>query len=313
MQNIPKLIRIEPAFDDPDGVKALFERHAPYRTIGEYIPSDPDLPVHPYFRGNWAVGGEPLVEGAEAVLNNNRFIEAARALFGQTRVRPTFIVVNLNGPMPAGPTHVDVPTFRGVTRKEYPLGWLVAMGRSELFERWRIIQAGAVAWFYDGPGGAFEYWPYGLEGPMHAEQPPFRNVAIMADNDRMYHRIGSVGTPDARLPQMTAAAELHALRDHTWAIVEDGETRATYPASALRLSLVWKADLEDEADRESLNLDQVMSLFIADLRKRNADFHVPADPMLDQRWLATLDRVYGVVPGLTARRSRPKIPDRKRS
>jgi hypothetical protein len=296
-----KLIRIEPAFDDPEAVRALFERHAPYRTIGEYIPASPDQPVHPYFRGNWAVGGKPLVEGAEAILNNNRFIEAARALFGRSRLSPSFIVVNLNGPMPPGPTHVDVPTFRGVTREQYPLGWLVAMGRSELFDKWRIIQAGAVAWFYDGPGGAFEYWPDGLEGPMLAEQPPFRNVAIMADNDRMYHRIGGVGSPNAKLPQMTSAAELRAVGDHTWAIVEDGDTLATYPASAVRLSLVWKADLDDEDEREPLSLDQVMSIFIADLRGRKADIHPPADPLSDETWLATLDRVYGIVPGLTER------------
>lgn len=72
------------------------------------------------------------------------------------------------------------------------------MGRSELFESWRIIQAGAVSWFYDGPGGNFEYWPEGLDGRMLSEQAPFRNVAIMADNDRLYHRIGRVGAPDAR-------------------------------------------------------------------------------------------------------------------
>jgi hypothetical protein len=208
MQNIAKLIRIEPAFDNPDTVRALFERHAPYRIIAEYIPATPGQPVLPYFRSNWAVGGEPLVEGAEAILQSQRFINAARALFGSSSIRPTFIVVNLNAPMPEGPTHIDVPTFRGATREQYPLGWLIAMGRSELFESWRVIQAGAVSWFYDGPGGNFEYWHEGLEGPMHIEQPPFRNVAIMADNDRMYHRIGRVGAPDAKLPQMTAAAEL---------------------------------------------------------------------------------------------------------
>ena len=53
------------------------------------------------------------------------------------------------------------------------------------------------------------------------------------------------------------------------AIVENGEVRATYPFSAVRLSLVWKADLELEADSESLNLDWMMSIFIADLRKRS--------------------------------------------
>jgi hypothetical protein len=170
------------------------------------------------------------------------------------------------------------------------------MGRSELFERWRVIQAGAVSWFYDGPGGNFEYWPEGLGGPMQAEKPPFRNVAIMADNDRMYHRIGRVGAHNAPLPQMTAAAELRALGDDRWAIVENGEVRATYPFNAVRLSLVWKANLETEADSESLDLDQVMSIFVADLRKRKVDFPVPGDPLSDKIWIATLDSAYGTVP-----------------
>ena len=296
MQNLAKLIRIEPAFDDPHMIRALFERHAPYRTIAEYIPRKPEQPAFPYFRGNWAIGGEPLVDGAETILHNHRFIDAARELFGSSTIRPTFIVVNLNGPMPAGPIHVDVPTFRGATREQYPLAWLIAMGRSELFERWRVIQAGAVSWFYDGPGGNFEYWPEGLGGPMQAEQPPFHNVAIMADNDRMYHRIGRVGAHNAPLPQMTAAAELRAVGGDTWAIVENGEVRATYPFNAVRLSLVWKANLETKADSESLDLDQVMSIFVADLRKRKVDFRVPGDPLSDKTWIATLDSAYGTVP-----------------
>ncbi|MBV8139560.1 MAG: hypothetical protein JO121_28595 [Deltaproteobacteria bacterium] len=296
MQKLARLIRIEPAFDDPDLVRALFERHAPYRTIAEYIPRKPDQAAFPYFRGNWAVGGQPLVEGAETILQNHRFIAAARALFDSPRIRPTFIVVNLNAPMPAGPIHVDVPTFRGATREQYPLGWLIAMGRSELFERWRIIQAGAVSWFYNGPGGNFEYWPQGRDGPMLREQPPFRNVAIMADNDRMYHRIGRVGTPNAALPQMTAAAELHAVGGDTWAIVENGEVRATYPFNAVRLSLVWKADLEPEDTSEPLDLDRVMTIFIADLGQRKADFRIPGDPLSDKTWIATLDCVYGTGP-----------------
>lgn len=296
MQKLAKLVRIESAFDDPGLVQALFERHAPYRTIAEYIPRKPEQAALPYFRGNWAVGGQPLVEGAETILQNHRFIDAARALFGSPNIRPTFIVVNLNAPMPAGPIHVDVPTFRGVTREQYPLGWLIAMGRSELFERWRIIQAGAVSWFYNGPGGNFEYWPQGRDGPMLTEQPPFRNVAILADNDRMYHRIGRVGTPNAPLPQMTGAAELHAVGGDTWAVLENGEVRATYPFKAVRLSLVWKADLEPEAASESLDLDRVMTIFLADLGQRRVDFRIPGDPLSDKTWIATLDNVYGTVP-----------------
>jgi hypothetical protein len=296
MRNIATFIRIQPAFDDPAAVRALFERHAPYRTIAEYIPRTPEKAVHPYFRGNWAVGGKPLVEGAEVILHNHRFIDAARALFRTSSIRPMLVVVNLNGPMPAGPTHVDVPTFRGATREQYPLGWLIAMGRSELFESWRIVQAGAVSWFYDGPNGNFEYWPEGLDGPMLNEPPPFRNVAIMSDNDVMYHRIGRVGAPDARLPQMTTAAKLRAVGNDSWAIVENGEILATYPFSAVRLSVVWKANLEGEATHELLSLDRVMDIFVADLRKRKVDFRVPADPLSDKTWIATLDSIYGTGP-----------------
>jgi hypothetical protein len=79
----------------------------------------------------------------------------------------------------------------------------------------------------------------------------------MADNDRMYHRIGRVGAPDAPLPPMTAAAELRAFGGGTWAIVESGEVRATYPFNAVRLSLVWKADLEGETNPELLSLDRI--------------------------------------------------------
>ena len=79
--------------------------------------------------------------------------------FDTSKLRPTFIVLNVDALMPAGPPHVDIPTFRGTTRDHYPLRFLKAKGSSGLFERWRVIQACAVAWFYDGPGGDFEYWP----------------------------------------------------------------------------------------------------------------------------------------------------------
>jgi hypothetical protein len=296
MQNIAKLIRIEPAFDDPEFVREMFERHAPYRTMAGYLPTAERDANLPWFRGNWAANGEPLVAGAEKILRNQRFIDAARVFFGGAAVRPTFIVVNVNAPMPAGETHVDIPTFRGATRDQYPLLFLAVMGRSGLFEKWRVIQAGAITWFYDGAGGNFEYWPEGLESPMFTEGAPFRNVAIMADNDRIYHRIGRVGEPDAELPRMTPAAEIRPGGRGSWAIIENGETRATYPSSAIRLSLLWKAIRESEEHSEVLTLDRVMSIFIADLRRRSVDFRVPTDPLSDTEWTTLLDRAYYVPP-----------------
>ena len=83
MRNIAKSIRIEPAFDDPELVRAMFERHAPYRTMAGYLPiRSMEETTLPWFRGNWAANGEPLVAGAESILHNQRFIDAARAFFG---------------------------------------------------------------------------------------------------------------------------------------------------------------------------------------------------------------------------------------
>jgi hypothetical protein len=292
---VSKAIRIAPAFDDPEFVREMFERQAPYRTMAGYLPMKARDTSLPWFRGNWAANGEPLVAGAEVILHNRRFIDAARTFFGGADVRPTFIVVNVNAPMPAGHIHVDVATFHGATRDQYPLTFLVCMGHSGLFERWRLIQAGAVTWFYDGPGGNFEYWPQGFNGPMFEERPPFRNVAIMADNDQIYHRIGRVGVLNAMLPRITSAAEIRWVNG-VWEIEEKGETRATYPSEAIRLSLVWKAIRQSEVDSEFLTLDQVMNIFIADLRSRSIDFRIPSDPLSDSEWLALLDHVYYVHP-----------------
>jgi hypothetical protein len=297
MHSVGKLLRIEPVFDDPEFVRAMFERNAPYRTMAGYLPIKKiEFADLPWFRGNWAANGEPLVAGAEKILYNPRFIEAARSFFDGSAVRPTFIVANVNAPMPPGNIHVDLPTFRGATRDHYPLAFLAAMGQSELFESWRVIQAAAVAWFYGGPGGNFEYWPEGLDGPMVTERPPFGNIAIMADNDRIYHRIGRVGEADAKLPTISPAAEIRTARRDTWQIVENGETRASYPSAAIRLSLVWKAIRESEANSESLTLDRVMSIFTADLRQRGIEFSIPADPLSDYEWMALLNRIYYVHP-----------------
>jgi hypothetical protein len=188
---IAKPIRIEPAFEDRGFVRALFDRHAPYRAVAAYLPDGSDDTVdarpadavNPWFRETWALGGKVLVDGAEEILGNPRFLAAANALFPSARIVPKLVVVNVNAAMPAGVPHVDVPVFRGASRENFSLRLLMAMGASGLFERWRVNEVGAIAWFYDGPGGGFDYWPDGPTGPMQTESAPFDNVAIVADTD----------------------------------------------------------------------------------------------------------------------------------
>jgi hypothetical protein len=66
MAAVAKATRIEPAFDDPRSVLEMFQRHAPYRTMAGYLPiKSMGEACQPWFRGNWADKGEPLVDGAE--------------------------------------------------------------------------------------------------------------------------------------------------------------------------------------------------------------------------------------------------------
>ena len=72
MSRIPKPIRIAPAFDDPEFVREMFARHAPYCTNAYYLPIKTGSSGLPWFRGTWAEGGVPLVDGAEKILHNSR-------------------------------------------------------------------------------------------------------------------------------------------------------------------------------------------------------------------------------------------------
>jgi hypothetical protein len=172
-------IRIDGVFDDPGIIRRLVQRNGPYPTMVSYLPasavrgSQPaagdGVPAH--FRATWAAGGRPLVDGAEVILHNPGLLRAASQLF-DAEVIPNTVAVNVTAPMPAGNIHVDVPSFRGADRDRYPMQLLQAMGDSGLFEEWRVAEAGAVWWSYQGPGGTYDYWPEGLDGPMRSEHPP---------------------------------------------------------------------------------------------------------------------------------------------
>ncbi len=301
MKLIANAIRIEPAFDDREQIRSMFERNAPYCALAAYAPEgikdetreEARKPVLPWFRGDWALDGKPLVEGAEAILHNKGFLDAARAAFGTALVYPEFVAVNINGPGPAGTTHIDNPTFYGARRVNYSLPFLRVMGNSGLFEPWRIVRASTLCWFYEGSGGSFDYWPEGLDGAMRSEGPPFGNVALCADTDRMYHRVGAIGQPDGALPRMSAVAQIQPDGHGNWSILENGEVRATYPSHAIRFSILWKAGIGvEESNSEDLTLDRIIAIFATDLRRRHVDFQVPSDPVTDTPWILLLQQIY---------------------
>src|SRR5215469_1879917 len=185
-------IRVDGVFDDPAAIRRLVQHNGPYRTMASFLPDTAvrgrraaaGEGVPPHFRATWAAGGRALVNGAEVILRNPRLLRAASELF-DADVIPNTVAINVSAPMPAGAIHVDVPAFRGADRDRYPMSLLQAMSASGLFEDWRIAEAGAVFWSYQGRGGAYDYWPDGLDGPMRSLHPPFANSALVADNNRM--------------------------------------------------------------------------------------------------------------------------------
>jgi hypothetical protein len=130
---------------------------------------------------------------------------------------------------------------------------------------------------------------------MRSEQSPFGNVALCADTDRIYHRIGSIGDPDAVLPRMSAAAQIQPDGNGNWEVLENREVRATYPRQAIRFSILWKAGVQEgESGTDDLTLDRIMTIFTGDLRNRGVGFQVPSNPLADTAWILLLQRIYSV-------------------
>lgn len=300
-----RAIPIENVFDDPRAIRRLVERHSPYRALASYLPvsatrgdreaSTANGGTLPWFRSTWAANGKPLVEGAELILDHPRFREAASQLFDGAEVVPNTIAINVNAPMPAGGVHVDIPSFRGAARDRYPIQLLQAMGSSGLFEPWRIVEAGAVVWFYEGAGGEYEYWPDGLNGAKRSVSAPLTNRALVADNDRMYHRIGWVGEPNAKIPAISPLAQIAHNSARGWVISDGGREVQCYPDQQIRISILWKGGIKaggGRADEEQLTAERIAQIFQTDLASRGVVADAQASPLSDQAWLDFVHSTY---------------------
>ncbi len=290
-------VQIPQVLDDRDLVRRLVEDNAPYLPTQRYFANAAEyqalsgddtaveMPVASLFRGDWAYD-EPLIRGVEPFLHHGGFVEAARALFGGTVVRPQVVYANLTYQLPVaqGIGHTDVPAFLGFDRTEHPVAFLCIMGHSGLFEDVRLRIATAVSWFHRGPDGGFEYWPDGPEAPSIRHEGDIDNTAIVADNDLMFHRALGVGRlEDGMVQGMTLDTVLDRDGDG-WAIRDGDAVLARPTTDELRISISWKglvfAD-QDEADAHDageggIDLDEVLSRFEADLAARGVDATIPA-------------------------------------
>jgi hypothetical protein len=302
---------IDRAFDDPERIRKLVRHNAPYWPTMRYVAnqselravgsSDMKLEVRPWFRGDWAYD-EPLVEGAAEILANKGFVDAAHAVFDAEVVRPQIVYVNVMGPMGVGPAHIDVPAFRGIDRTEYPVTLLHLMHRSGLFEDYRVDIATAVAWFYEGERGEFEYWADGASAPPRRIEAPLSNRAVVGDNEVMFHRVAPIGGPNPpAIDGATLDVELvPAAEGSDWCAVDGGVALVRYDERDIRVSISWKAEVFADAEaarvrtehQDDLLFPRVIADFVADLAKRGHDVARPQDPLHDERFIEILNEAY---------------------
>ncbi len=313
MSRLPRTpITLAPAVADAATVERLIEAHAPYWPVQRYFANSAEyaalagadgaapMIVAPVFRGNWATEGQAAPD-VEPLLHHEPFIAAAKRIFDAAIVRPQNVYVNLTWqlPFPQGAGHTDVPAFRGFDRTRYPITFLSIMGLSQLFEDVRVRIATAVAWFYAGGDGGFEYWPEGPERPSRLHEGAIDNTAIVGDNDFMWHRVRPTGRLEDGMVSLGLDSEL-VCAGGEWAITDGGRTLAAFPRERLRVSVSWKAIVFDsDADQrryddhgDDIDLDEVLRRFTADLRARGIDHDPPADPLTDPSFIRLLQQTY---------------------
>ena len=191
-------------------------------------------------------------------------------MFEAEVVRPFIVFSNLTAPMPQNRKHVDVPTFRGVERSQYP-AWVVnTMAASGLFTHWQVQVATTVAWYYEGPNGGFSYWSDGPDEPKVTIEPP-SNYAVVGDNDFMYHRVEAVGNVDENV-LVPIDSLLSYEGDHHWHIRKGDREFADHAAEEIRISISWKAECFADAEAarvydehlDDLTYEQVVATSRAD-------------------------------------------------
>ena len=297
--------------DDPRLVRRLVEANAPSYPVQRYFQNEAQyrantghaqMVIAPNFRGDWAYNASQI-DGVEPLFFHETFREAAEEIFGAKRVRPQQVYANITWqlPFPQGPGHTDVPAFRGIDRTRYPTQLLSAMGQSELFEAHRVRIATAVAWFYEGNDGGFEYWPEGPKAPSQIHEGAIFNTAIVGDNDFMYHRVRPVGPRDEGLPgPMTLDTRLEQIDAERWQLTEGDRVLGSPHYEDLRISVSWKANVFASAEeerlydehRDDLRIADVWGAFYRDLSTRGEAFDEPADPLHDEPFTELIGRVY---------------------
>ena len=291
-----KPVYMDRVFDDPERVLNLVKARAPYRTMVDYLDHGlrNDQPVRiPWFL-------DRLHD--DVLIANPNWFAAAREAFGVTIIRPYHVNLNINGPAPAGPPHLDLPRFRGLDETNAPTWLLSTMSQSQLFVSWLVPIASGLMWFWTGEEGGFEYWPDGPANASRRVESPMWNTGVMSDTEAMWHRVRGFGSRSAQerlANDLLASARIHWTGSR-WEIRQDGTVLDVLAEAETRISLVWKAYVfRDEThlasfedSRYDLHLATVVDIFHVDLDERGIVAPRPSDALADPDWRRLIEATY---------------------
>ena len=307
--DLPKAVRSDTTFQDPEGVLRYVRR------LGDFKPLYAEKAVvditGPRPKTGWfrTLLDIPALRASDdgdfferELLFNRSFIEGSKESFDAAIVVPTSLAINVSSPAPSTNPHRDVHRYRTVP--EIPHYMHALLLSSELFEAWSIRQSSALAWFYPGPGGEFEYWPHGPDAPSERVGPPMHNVSLVSDNNYMFHRICAVGNEPEYLDDthLSEGSQIFPVGDRDWE-VRDGEiVQAALPREHVRVAIVWKANVfrseterqRVEDSRSVLTVREMVNIFCQDLTTRGIRFSRPDNPFNDQRWDSILRETYPI-------------------
>jgi hypothetical protein len=274
-------VLLHDVIDDMSEVVRLLESQAPYHPLGGWFSpgADPHARTRPmWFQKDW-VHDTFHAPGSDLFLRHPRYLEAARSFYDAEVVEPQSVYVNLMTSIAdGGPAHTDNPRFHGRDRTNTPMWLLRAMLWSGLFDEYEILQATAIWWMNDVEGGGLLYWPDGPDSPPQQHVGAMANSALFGDNHGMFHQVAQIGPFDAGTRRVSPSAVLEPARDSTddWTVTDHGALELRSPLDAIRVSVLWKADVHrtaaerDTRARNALSMQDVADIFNDDLGRQGA-------------------------------------------
>jgi hypothetical protein len=113
----------------------------------------------------------------------------------------------------------------------------------------------------------------------------------------MYHRVRAIGSESETPLRVAKNARMEPAPDGEWAIYEEEKLVGVFANEAVRLSVLWKAEIfTDEVEQaasaeDKLTPELVMEIFSEDLHARGQTNSGEPD-ITDETWIAALQRSY---------------------